>query len=89
MHPRVDHGLDREDMPRLHETSRFIVCVMRHIRGAMEEVSNSVSTVCPIDRQSALIRKYPFYSMNLVMTLPTSRYIVPGLQIVMAFCKHS
>ena len=49
MHSSIDHRLDGEDMPGFHKTSCFVIGIMRDIRCTMEQRTDSMATVCPID----------------------------------------
>lgn len=45
----VDHGFDGEDMSHFHEACGFVARIVRDIGSAMEEISNTVATVSPVD----------------------------------------
>lgn len=45
----VDHGFDGEDMADFHEACGFVARIVRNIGSTMEEISNAVSTVSPVD----------------------------------------
>lgn len=85
----VDHGLDGKYVTWFHEARSFVIGVVRHIGCHVELLADSMAAVSLINCQTKLTTIYPFSSMYLVITLPTSRYMVPGLQISNAFCRHS
>lgn len=63
---------------------------MRYIGSDVKLFAYSMPTVGLIHRQTIYKQcAYPCYSMNFVITFPTSLYIVPGLQISKAFCNPS
>lgn len=75
-------------MSCFHKPHCLVACIMGHTRGDVELPTDSMTAVCSVYGQTKSVHSYPFYSMNLVMTLPTSRYMVPGLQMVMASSRH-
>lgn len=89
MNASVDHGFYSEDVAGFHEPRGFIVSIVGYIRSDVELFANAMPTICLVDCQSKLCNMYPFYSIYFDITLPTSLYIVPGLHISKAFCKHS
>ena len=55
MYSCVDHGFNGEDMADFHKSCGFVARIVRDIRGAMEEISDSVATVSTVDCQSKLV----------------------------------
>lgn len=50
VHSCVDHGFDGEDVADLHEACGLVASVVRDVRSAMEEVADSMPTVCTVNR---------------------------------------
>lgn len=83
-----------------HGPDCLVLCIMRHVRGAMEEIIDSVSSVCP-DRRAAVRPSNRFtrdcggrfvdprgFYFRTHMTFPISRISAPGLQILIDSSRH-
>lgn len=51
----VDHGLDREDMTRLHGTFSLVLLIVGDIRRSVEEFTYAMTTIGLVDRAVVLL----------------------------------
>jgi hypothetical protein len=65
MNSCVDHRLDCEDMPCLHEASGFVTCIVRNVGGTMEQFPSSMSTVSPIDTETVFLNELSDHIANI------------------------
>lgn len=55
--PRVHHGLDRKDLPRLHRADGLVACVVRDVGGAVEQVADAMTAIGADDVEAACVLK--------------------------------
>ena len=57
VHSCVYHRLDGEDVAHFHEARGLVARVVRDVRGAMEQIADSVAAVSSVYRQAKLIQR--------------------------------